>query len=160
MARRTGQGAGARSRGGTGGGTASGRSRGRTTAGSTRRGRCSSRGSGRSAEAARARSPSNWPTSPRDGETGRTRRASGAGRRQSEEHTSELQSPCNLVCRLLLEKKKKNHHSLFKEHMNSSTKIYNIFTKPRRHVILSTILTKMSINSSLKYEHHSSTKYL
>src|SRR5256885_3102279 len=31
-----------------------------------------------------------------------------AGR--SEEHTSELQSPCNLVCRLLLEKKKKNRH--------------------------------------------------
>src|SRR5256885_12583238 len=29
-----------------------------------------------------------------------------AGR--SEEHTSELQSPCNLVCRLLLEKKKKH----------------------------------------------------
>src|SRR2546426_8234252 len=29
------------------------------------------------------------------------------GRRRSEEHTSELQSPCNLVCRLLLEKKKK-----------------------------------------------------
>src|SRR5256885_10288783 len=31
--------------------------------------------------------------------------------RRSEEHTSELQSPCNLVCRLLLEKKK-IHHSL------------------------------------------------
>src|ERR1022692_917758 len=35
---------------------------------------------------------------------------------RSEEHTSELQSPCNLVCRLLLEKKKTgksmpNHHS-------------------------------------------------
>src|SRR2546426_3515024 len=29
------------------------------------------------------------------------------GRERSEEHTSELQSPCNLVCRLLLEKKKK-----------------------------------------------------
>src|SRR5256885_7928492 len=29
------------------------------------------------------------------------------GRRRSEEHTSELQSPCNLVCRLLLEKKKR-----------------------------------------------------
>src|SRR2546426_8604790 len=28
---------------------------------------------------------------------------------RSEEHTSELQSPCNLVCRLLLEKKKKTH---------------------------------------------------
>src|SRR5256885_15192909 len=27
---------------------------------------------------------------------------------RSEEHTSELQSPCNLVCRLLLEKKKNN----------------------------------------------------
>src|SRR2546426_2036696 len=30
-----------------------------------------------------------------------------AGGVRSEEHTSELQSPCNLVCRLLLEKKKK-----------------------------------------------------
>src|SRR2546426_2269898 len=30
-------------------------------------------------------------------------------RHRSEEHTSELQSPCNLVCRLLLEKKKKKH---------------------------------------------------
>src|SRR5256885_8796715 len=29
------------------------------------------------------------------------------GHQRSEEHTSELQSPCNLVCRLLLEKKKK-----------------------------------------------------
>src|SRR5256885_8393911 len=28
--------------------------------------------------------------------------------RRSEEHTSELQSPCNLVCRLLLEKKNLN----------------------------------------------------
>src|SRR2546426_8863533 len=30
---------------------------------------------------------------------------------RSEEHTSELQSPCNLVCRLLLEKKKRNNTS-------------------------------------------------
>src|SRR5256885_12211569 len=29
---------------------------------------------------------------------------------RSEEHTSELQSPCNLVCRLLLEKKKQNYN--------------------------------------------------
>src|SRR5256885_12809962 len=35
--------------------------------------------------------------------TGTTSKSSGA---RSEEHTSELQSPCNLVCRLLLEKKK------------------------------------------------------
>src|SRR5256885_4570309 len=33
-------------------------------------------------------------------------RVDDAARRRSEEHTSELQSPCNLVCRLLLEKKK------------------------------------------------------
>src|SRR2546426_6975939 len=31
---------------------------------------------------------------------------------RSEEHTSELQSPCNLVCRLLLEKKKKADNGL------------------------------------------------
>src|SRR5256885_4374582 len=36
----------------------------------------------------------------------------GGAFRRSEEHTSELQSPCNLVCRLLLEKKKKIHTSL------------------------------------------------
>src|SRR5256885_3326272 len=34
---------------------------------------------------------------------------------RSEEHTSELQSPCNLVCRLLLEKKKTNTY----KNMNS-----------------------------------------
>src|SRR2546426_5840571 len=38
------------------------------------------------------------------GKIGRTAR--------SEEHTSELQSPCNLVCRLLLEKKKKKANAL------------------------------------------------
>src|SRR5256885_9128713 len=40
----------------------------------------------------------------------------GGAERRSEEHTSELQSPCNLVCRLLLEKKKKNsfmYHAAF-----------------------------------------------
>src|SRR6266566_7848060 len=36
-----------------------------------------------------------------------------AGR--SEEHTSELQSPCNLVCRLLLEKKKKTISKLIRD---------------------------------------------
>src|SRR2546426_2818080 len=35
--------------------------------------------------------------------------------KRSEEHTSELQSPCNLVCRLLLEKKK----NLYYEHMKA-----------------------------------------
>src|SRR2546426_7666317 len=37
---------------------------------------------------------------------------------RSEEHTSELQSPCNLVCRLLLEKKKKVVH---RDHLNNAT---------------------------------------
>src|SRR5256885_6809879 len=41
----------------------------------------------------------------------------GVGR--SEEHTSELQSPCNLVCRLLLEKKKTQH--LLLHLLNDST---------------------------------------
>src|SRR5256885_2592989 len=35
---------------------------------------------------------------------------------RSEEHTSELQSPCNLVCRLLLEKKK-NKTAKYKMHL-------------------------------------------
>src|SRR2546426_6364029 len=35
---------------------------------------------------------------------------------RSEEHTSELQSPCNLVCRLLLEKKKKKQATLCSAH--------------------------------------------
>src|ERR1039457_7614128 len=35
--------------------------------------------------------------------------APSAMRPRSEEHTSELQSPCNLVCRLLLEKKKQDY---------------------------------------------------
>src|ERR1022692_465202 len=38
--------------------------------------------------------------------------ASGANR--SEEHTSELQSPCNIVCRLLLEKKKSDRKGLWR----------------------------------------------
>src|SRR2546426_4806076 len=37
----------------------------------------------------------------------RSSRPRNAASDRSEEHTSELQSPCNLVCRLLLEKKKK-----------------------------------------------------
>src|SRR3989454_6459783 len=36
---------------------------------------------------------------------------------RSEEHTSELQSPCNLVCRLLLEKKKKETFSTSYRHV-------------------------------------------
>src|SRR6266850_3974018 len=44
---------------------------------------------------------------------GRRGRAPWRHRRRSEEHTSELQSPCNLVCRLLLEKKKNQNKQIF-----------------------------------------------
>src|SRR6266446_7485844 len=44
---------------------------------------------------------------------------------RSEEHTSELQSPCNLVCRLLLEKKKKKKkkYHIKKKKKKKKTKI-------------------------------------
>src|SRR2546426_7608312 len=42
---------------------------------------------------------------------------------RSEEHTSELQSPCNLVCRLLLEKKKKLKHSHVSVHTPTSVAV-------------------------------------
>src|SRR5256885_6211186 len=42
---------------------------------------------------------------------------------RSEEHTSELQSPCNLVCRLLLEKKKK---TILKSSIQHYTSVYRI----------------------------------
>src|SRR5256885_3878337 len=47
-----------------------------------------------------------WPSSPANGAAADVvaSGASPAAARRSEEHTSELQSPCNLVCRLLLEK--------------------------------------------------------
>src|SRR6266446_8598681 len=44
---------------------------------------------------------------PAPARSGRGHAGPGAKTARSEEHTSELQSPCNLVCRLLLEKKKK-----------------------------------------------------
>src|SRR5256885_12964532 len=47
--------------------------------------------------------------------------------RRSEEHTSELQSPCNLVCRLLLEKKKKNVQEYPVKYIR--TKVHKITTR-------------------------------
>src|SRR5256885_11144766 len=52
----------------------------------------------------------------------------GAGQHQpcaghrSEEHTSELQSPCNLVCRLLLEKKKRFQTPAWRWRISRSTR--------------------------------------
>src|SRR5256885_4214269 len=41
--------------------------------------------------------------------------------KRSEEHTSELQSPCNLVCRLLLEKKKKTNKNTSSHKLTTHT---------------------------------------
>src|SRR2546426_9667916 len=69
----------------------------------------------RSRSAARARRDC-WsallPRSPRNATEPAPRQASW----RSEEHTSELQSPCNLVCRLLLEKKKKHRQNTTHEY--------------------------------------------
>src|SRR5260370_7148914 len=58
------------------------------------------------------------------------RRGGHGGR--SEEHTSELQSHLNLVCRLLLEKKKKNNTSFSHIHITSPTHLPPI-TRPDSH---------------------------
>src|SRR5438876_9040749 len=58
-----------------------------------------------SRESPRSRSPPSWNN--RDRRRGVDRLHAPLSRRRSEEHTSELQSPVHLVCRLLLEKKKK-----------------------------------------------------
>src|SRR2546426_2839811 len=47
---------------------------------------------------------------------------------RSEEHTSELQSPCNLVCRLLLEKKKKRRSPISRPSETST------FVTPQRRL--------------------------
>src|SRR6266567_9394027 len=49
---------------------------------------------------------------------------------RSEEHTSELQSQSNLVCRLLLEKKKKIKHTLLHK---KKKKINNTKSTPKHH---------------------------
>src|SRR5256885_9243471 len=53
-------------------------------------------------------------------------------RHRSEEHTSELQSPCNLVCRLLLEKKKKNTQMHTKTFSNLHRHLTSSHTKYQR----------------------------
>src|SRR5688500_19251002 len=66
--------------------------------------------------------------------TSRTSRASVSHgvRSRSEEHTSELQSPCNLVCRLLLEKKN-NHHLSEDVHVELSTYYVYFTVSPARN---------------------------
>src|SRR5256885_13057623 len=72
---------------------------------------------------------------------------------RSEEHTSELQSPCNLVCRLLLEKKKKQTQELHPVHkqqhlhqhlhmyINTITQEIEFYTPVLRTITIRKILT-------------------
>src|SRR2546426_7465101 len=55
--------------------------------------------------------------------SGECRDLRACARGRSEEHTSELQSPCNLVCRLLLEKKKK---TLLKTFVRPSYQLHDL----------------------------------
>src|SRR5256885_12892538 len=72
-----------------------------------------------------------------------TRRAT-----RSEEHTSELQSPCNLVCRLLLEKKKNiNIHMHCQSYYNNS---YADFVLLNVHYHLLLCSTGMTIHQPLQ----------
>src|SRR5256885_11328280 len=69
--------------------------------------------------------PISW-CSRRTGSCGAERRGSappGHTTPRSEEHTSELQSPCNLVCRLLLEKKKNKHNDSAPSHVAASHRL-------------------------------------
>src|SRR5256885_12478009 len=56
------------------------------------------------------------------------RRPCSPATRRSEEHTSELQSPCNLVCRLLLEKKKKMKINPIVQHLLPTHYIDTIYS--------------------------------
>src|SRR5256885_12875017 len=51
---------------------------------------------------------------------------------RSEEHTSELQSPCNLVCRLLLEKKTRCHRAHSSDRCRTQSNTLGIAAHPRR----------------------------
>src|SRR5256885_12101937 len=59
-----------------------------------------------------------------------------SSRTRSEEHTSELQSPCNLVCRLLLEKKK----------------TYESRVQNSAHIL--TTLSPLLLHTCLVHDHH------
>src|SRR5256885_8559693 len=76
---------------------------------------------------------------------------------RSEEHTSELQSPCNLVCRLLLEKKKKkvthlalsppnNHHRALPPTPLLTTRVpYFYYTHQLTSTLSSTHITGINL---------------
>src|SRR5256885_12009472 len=82
---------------------------------------------------------------------------------RSEEHTSELQSPCNLVCRLLLEKKKTTNqyfiNPLYKIHQPHKDKINVNYKRLPPHLLTIpfTFLTTTLIHTL--HPHHTHTPH-
>src|SRR5256885_9392118 len=69
------------------------------------------------------------------GAPGGIRNPGGARTRRSEEHTSELQSPCNLVCRLLLEKKKMLPEMALNSAASSGTNVSATAARPPMNIL-------------------------
>src|SRR5256885_7269242 len=67
---------------------------------------------------------------------------------RSEEHTSELQSPCNLVCRLLLEKKKQHLIQLLD---------YHHFSYNATLMLLPMLILRRYVHFFIFVSHHSTT---
>src|SRR5256885_6713920 len=76
---------------------------------------------------------------------------------RSEEHTSELQSPCNLVCRLLLEKKNSRHR--LHSRATSPRLLDHLISRPlaSSRVLL---LHTMSVLVSIGYDSHRRTHHI
>src|SRR2546427_5267054 len=78
---------------------------------------------------------------------------------RSEEHTSELQSQSNLVCRLLLEKKKKKNKRIDQGKPNKC-RASEIHIHPHYvAALLFTVLYQISYNKSIRYKNMSTTVY-
>src|ERR1022692_2724738 len=70
---------------------------------------------------------------------------------RSEEHTSELQSPCNLVCRLLLEKKKKQtKYSPPKRLWQTGSLFFRNTVTSSTWLIRPVQMVRLSLNSSFR----------
>src|SRR5256885_4148920 len=83
--------------------------------------------------------------------------------RRSEEHTSELQSPCNLVCRLLLEKKKKEHTAYVKRSISTADSPYLSITLCYPFILpllpLPTLSSRVTVHAPTMISRHAVTSF-
>src|SRR5256885_10975657 len=91
-----------------------------------------------------------------NGGTGLCARSSGM---RSEEHTSELQSPCNLVCRLLLEKKNELSHqtTVHAHHLYYNLALLLVLCTCRSYLLVSVVRHDCAVSRLLYVypSHHS-----